>query len=215
VAPFETRGRAAWRHIVTEEIGGAREPGVTGDGGWLPIDARNEEAPLAGFVVEGGTVIAFQRIARNLPPSRHDISELGERRRSDLFDPVLFVAISTSVVPYPPRPATPLATTLRRTPGSSRWPVRPGPTLPLRPWLAEVVRRLVHTRRRAEGRRRQREHDEAAITPRHSQPAATETAELLRLIGELVWHARSSPAPAGPAERAHPSEGLAPPRRAR
>ncbi len=62
---------------------------------------------------------------------------------------------------------------------------RPDPSTTLRGWLAEVLRRLAHTRARAEARRRNRE---LADEPREV-PAADrllEKAELLRRIAQMV-----------------------------
>ena len=62
---------------------------------------------------------------------------------------------------------------------------RPDASTSLRGWLAEVMRRLAHTRVRAEARRRARElADDAAETP--AADRLLEKAELLRRIAQLV-----------------------------
>ncbi|HEY2744729.1 MAG TPA: sigma-70 family RNA polymerase sigma factor [Polyangia bacterium] len=62
---------------------------------------------------------------------------------------------------------------------------RPDPSTTLRGWLAEVMRRLVHTRSRADARRRARE---LADEPRDADTAdrLLEKAEILRRIAQMV-----------------------------
>jgi RNA polymerase sigma factor (sigma-70 family) len=55
----------------------------------------------------------------------------------------------------------------------------------LRPWLAEVLRRLQHTRARSFARRRDRESDLPADEPATPE-SLLERAELLRVVGQLV-----------------------------
>jgi RNA polymerase sigma factor (sigma-70 family) len=63
----------------------------------------------------------------------------------------------------------------------------PDPERPLRPWLFEVLRNLVRARHRATGRRRRREEAfGAAAVDSPSAQSALESAQLQRLVAELV-----------------------------